>query len=339
MEPASSFTTQLQRRTIFLLLLLLILPMLGGCYFPDHPRYQSLSLKNMLFRPYQGYSDIPIDDRTHVVFYNNYYTGVWQQHRDVFNVSWLQGAQEYALYRAGEVAKSKGAKYFVILYKDDWNLSEIIHYARKGGIRTAVNISPGAGLMIRTFGAYPSSVGPHDDRVYEVDTLLQALAEKNKGLAANDTQTSFEESSRNTRHNFGRWRSSVSGYYSVPVPGDWKQSWFGEKYFQFESGIRTTRLPNGNFQVFGSFQSFSPTMPISFLRECVFLVNAMGFEVFKLRNWTVEEYRDFLWDKDYYQRVWFRMTAEVALQHHKEPDSLDPVFVVDEIRENVMRKE
>jgi hypothetical protein len=76
-------------------------------------------------------------------------------------------------------------------------------------------------------------------------------------------------------------------------------------------------------------------MPVALLRDCVLLADEMGFEVFKLKGWTVEEHRD-TGSSRYQWRVWFRTTAEVVLQHEKGPDSLEPVFVVDEIRSNVM---
>lgn len=319
---------------LYFLLLLFILPTLGGCYFPGHPRYQPFSLKNVLSAPLQGYKDIPIDERTYLVRYDGYYSHSPQHGfllwTDVLDEKWLQGAQEYTLYRAGELAKSKGEKYFIVLYKDDWNLMG----ALKGKYGPIISTHPGASLMVRVLSDYPSSMQPNDDRVYEVDKLLQSLAEKNSGLAEHHNKTPSDESTENTGYKFSRWRSSVSGYDSVPVPGHWEKPWLVSAYFKFESGISTTKGPNGNFQVAGWVDYFRPSLPLSLLRDCVLLAEGMGFEVFKLKNWTVEEHRD----RDS-RKVWFRTTAEVVLQHQKESDSLHPVFVVDEIRSNVMNYE
>jgi hypothetical protein len=35
--------------------------------------------------------------------------------------------------------------------------------------------------------------------------------------------------------------------------------------------------------------------------------------------------------------VWFRTKATIVLKHQNEPDSFEPVFVVNEIRPNVMK--
>lgn len=334
----SKETTLLQAPSLFVLLLLILL-MLGGCYFPGHPRYQPSSLKSILSTPFQGYKDIPIDERTYLVYYDGYYSyfansGLFQW-RVVLSEKWLQGAQEYALYRAAELAKSKGAKYFLILHKDDWNLKSIFSGGKYG---PTADITPGASLIIRVLSDYPSSIQSNDDRVYEVDKLLQDLAGKNSGLAEYHSKTPSNQSMKNTEHKFRRWRASVSAYDSVPVPGQWKKTLLGAAYFQFESGISTTRGPADNLQVAGWGESFRPTIPIALLRDCVLLAEGMGFEVFRLKNWTVEEHHDTGPNGNPW-RVWFRTTAEVILQHHKESDSLDPVFVIEEIRSNVMNYE
>ncbi|BFU90945.1 MAG: hypothetical protein NTAFB01_21320 [Nitrospira sp.] len=68
------------------------------------------------------------------------------------------------------------------------------------------------------------------------------------------------------------------------------------------------------------------------------LAEREGFEAFKLKNWTVEEHRD---DPTQVRlgRAWFKTSVDVILQHQKEPNNLDQVFIVDEIRPNVMNYE
>jgi hypothetical protein len=320
------FTSQVHVRQICFVMLLFLLPTLGGCYFPGHPRYQPLALKNIWSFPPQGYKDIQLDELTYLVFYDGYHS--LSHSADV--EKWLQGAQEYALYRAGELARSKGANYFVVLYKDDWNLRGI---TRGGKYGPSIDYSPGAGLMIRMLSDDRASMHPNDDRVYKIDMLLQSLTEKNPGFAHYQNGTPPDKS-ENTEKRLSRWRSSISGYDSVPVPGQWLKSSFFRDGFKFKSGISTTRGPSGNLQVAGWVEHFRPTMPLSLLRDCVILADGMRFEVFKLVDWTVEEYRS--GSNRYELKVWFRTTATVILQHQKEPDSLDPVFVVDEIRSRVM---
>lgn len=320
-------------RRICIVPLICLLPALSACYFPGQPRYQPLSLKNVWSVPLQGYKDVQIDERTYLVYYDGYYSHSakygFLKWSDVLSEKWLQGAQEYALYRAAELTKSKGTKYFVILHKDDWNLKGIF---RGGKYGPTAESRPGASLIIRVLSDYPSSIQPNDDRVYEADKLLQDLAQKNSGLTEYHNKTPSDESMENTGHKFIRWRTSVSTYDSVPVPGYWKKTLLGAAHFKFESGISTTRGPAGKLQVAGWIEHFRPTIPIALLRDCVLLADGMGFEVFRLKDWTVEEHRDI----QHGWKVWFRTTGEVVLQHHKDPDSLDPVFVVDEIRSNVL---
>jgi len=316
---------------LLFLLLLFILPTMGACYFQGHPRYQPLSPKNIFSTPFQGYKDIQIDEQTYLVLYDGYYSHSLKhgflQSTDILDEKWLQGAQAYALHRAGELVKSKGAKYFVVLHKDDWNLIGITR-SRYGPLP---DISPGAGLMIRILSDYPSSMQLNDDRLYEVDKLLQSVTEKNNG------PIEYQENYSPTENGFRRWRSSVSGYNSVPVPGHWEKPLWGPSYLKFESGTDMAKGSTSNFRVAIWDDHFRPTFPIQLLQQCLTLAEREGFEFFRLENWTVEEHRD---DPTQVRlgRVWFRTAAHVVLQHQKELDSLDPVFVVDEIRKNVMRQ-
>jgi hypothetical protein len=318
-------------------LLLLILSTLGGCYLPAHPQYQPLSFKNILSAPWQGYRDIPIDERTYLVSYRGYYTNKQLFHlgwdHDALLEKWLQGAQEYALYRAGELAKSKGASYFVVLYKDDWNLESISERTHKRG--PIAHLYPSASLIIRILSNLPSSMQPDDDRLYAVDNLLQSLREKNSGLSIDQDKPPPAESIKSTENRFKRWRSSVSRYDLAPDPWQWKTTVFGPANFASDSETRTTKELNDTFQVVRWAKHFEPTLPLTLLRDCVLRAEKMGLKAFKLADWTVEEHRDTGPSLSQW-KVWFRTTATVIPQHHKESDSLEPVFVVDEIRSHVM---
>ncbi len=253
---------------------------------------------------------------------------------DLLDDKWLQGAQEYVLYRAGELAKSKGVKYFAILHKDDWNLIDFSTSSKYGRYPIA---RPGAALMIKVLSNYLSSSQLNDDRVYEVDKLLQSLPEKNLGLAEYQNKTALDEEARNTRNGFSRWRSSVSGYDSLPVPGRWVKSFFGDR-FEFQPGRSITKEPTGRYHV-AIWNNFThehrPLSQVQLLQDCTQLAEQVGFEVFKLENLVVEEHREMTPDGGL-RKVWFRTSADVTLQHEKEPESLDPVFVVDEIRPYLM---
>jgi len=93
----------------------------------------------------------------------------------------------------------------------------------------------------------------------------------------------------------------------------------------------TPQIPSDSFEL--SVSDRRLIAPLRFLHECVQLADQQGYEVFKLVNWTVEEHRT----KKIGGRlhIWFRTKAIVVLQHQNELGSLDPVFVVDEIRKQV----
>lgn len=138
------------RRMCFVLLFLL--PTWGACSFPGQPRYQPLpdtsrpsnipntaravhprdvpvsiafdflaTLTSGVGHVEQGYQDSQIDGDTYFVTYINYFSLSPYHGRqiDSRDNKWIKGAQEYALYRAGELTKSKGASYFAVLYQDD----------------------------------------------------------------------------------------------------------------------------------------------------------------------------------------------------------------------------
>lgn len=335
MERTESCKIQLQvTRTCCFFLLLLVFA-LGACSFPVQPRYQPISDSSMLSVPRQGYRDIPIDERTYLILYDNYY-------RASFNVPildphddrWLKGAQEYVLYRAGELAQSKGAHRFVVLYKDDWNLIGI--FPQKNGRRPS--FQPGAAIVMRVLTDDSFSIQENDDRVFAVDQLLRDLPEMNGGLAEYQNRPSQVELIQKTEKSFNRWRSSVSGYDSGPVLKNRAKQLIDyalSPLSLFRPETIITKKPTGGFEIVIWDDSYSPTLSIELLRQCAVLAEQEGFEVFKLEDWTVEEHRDNT-PQGGIRKVWFRTTANVVLQHQKQLDSLDPVFVVDEIRQNVM---
>lgn len=337
MSYMGKFTVRFQAIGMYGVALCSLLVTLSACSFPVQPRYQPISESSILSAPWQGYQDIQIDERTYFIFYRNYYRESW--YGPVFDPGdekWVQGAHEYVLYRAGELAKSKGALYFVILHKDDWNL---VTRLAPGKSARGSFFHPGAGIVMRILRDAPVSIQPHDDRIHDVDQLLRDLQERNIGLADYQKKPGQVESIERSEKVLPRWRS-VSGYGIRPVLDH------REKYNQifdpalpiltpFRPETNVTKKPTGGFEIAIWDDNSSPTFPLQVLRQCVVLAEHEGFEVFRLENWNVEEHRETT-PEGGVLRVWFRTTATVTLQHEDDPDSLDPVFVVDEIRTNVM---
>ncbi|MBX3329441.1 MAG: hypothetical protein KF722_03490 [Nitrospira sp.] len=317
-----------RRKTYWCVLVFPLLLTVGACA-STAPRYQPLPTSGYVTAS-EGYLDFQIDETTYLVLYTheNYFLTIGQTG---FEEHWVQNSQDYALFRAGELAKSKGAKYFTVLHKDDWN---VIRFARGSIIR------PGSSLIVRLVRSVPSSSQPRDERMYDVDQLLNSLSESNRGLATYEgkvlPETSLEKASGTVR----RWRSLVGAYDAVPLPSRTNTTLFGTEYRIFERGSMIVPHESlGEFQV--AIWDSTLISPFELLSHCVTLADREGYEVFTLRNWVVEEYRtekmDFLTriGPKGPRKVWFRTTARVVLQHQREPESLDPVFVVDEIRSNV----
>jgi len=289
-----------------------------------------------------GYHDIQIDNDTYFISYMSYFSNgllptsfyptlVWM---DADNERLIKGAQEHVLYRAAELSKSEGAKYFAVLHKDDWNLiSEWIHLRK---IEDYPHYEPGAGIVIKLLHKYPSSLQSNDNRVYPVDALLQQLPERNPGLADYSKQILREELSHNL-NGFSRWRSSVNEYDSLDAFETKYKALYGTEHrpaWPSNSTIETMVSPqtsSGPFEL--SISDRRLISPLRFLHECVQLAVQEGYEAFKVMNWTVEEHR--IRRSGGRRYVWFRTKATIVLQHQKEPQGLEPVFVVDEIRKNV----
>jgi hypothetical protein len=211
----------------FFLLLLGLLCVLGACTFPVQPRYQPISESSARIVPRQGYQDYQIDEHTYLVTYENYFSVAPPEHGwliDPFSEKWLKGAQEYVLYRAGELAKSKGAKYFAILHKDDWNQISFSFTRRRWG----PHFSPGASVVMRILSRNVSSIPRDEGRIYEVDRLLDSLVQKNIGLSEYQRISLPQDGPvKNNDNRVIRWRSSLSGYDSVSAPIVRKSFWLG----------------------------------------------------------------------------------------------------------------
>lgn len=317
------------KNVILLLSVACISITLSGCTFSAKLHYRPIA-KSSLGSARQGYSDHQIDERTYLVTFQGQLGNPAKYWADVEDVKWIKIAQQYTLYRAAELAKSKGAQYFIALHKDDWNLIRVDPFSGKYGPYPI--FEPGAGIVMRMLHELPSSIERNDDRVLDVDTLLQNRIEKNSGMVKYSKNVSQKALLQNGNDGFHRWRSSVNRYGSAPIPVSRHKNIFGE-YIKPEPGTKIAQqtVP-GQFElVIWDDRLISP---LRFLSESIKLADQEGYEAFKLANWTAEEYCAAR--RPECGKVWFRTKATLILQHRKEPDSLDPVFVVDEIRLNVL---
>ena len=338
MGHTEDFLSQFQMKRICFLLLWFMLPMLGACSGPVHPRYLPYPEGRSLARPvqgYQGYKDIQIDERAYFILYENYggplHGGLLNHCAD----RWLKGAREYVLYRAGELAKSKGAKYFLILHKDDWNLASAYSSRdSRGRVSSAEGLlhagEPGAGLVVRLLSEHPPSVRDSNDQIYNVEELLQNLSEINVGLAEYQHKTSQGESMPQFVDTVSRWRSTVINCHPVSVQSREDNQFRSSAHSQFEPGHTITKGPHGDFQVaIWAHRYWHTTSAVEFLWQCVQLAEQQGFKIFKLEDWRVEEHlsREIkTWG------AWFGMKATIIPQRQIDPNSLEPVFAVDETR-------
>ena len=307
------------KATSYIFLLLSIPFLLAACTYSGHPRYRSIFEFSICCPPFQGYASKQIDQRTYLIIYKNYVSSfpLWGDLATYsLDEKWLKGAQEYALYRAGELAKSKGAHSFVALHKDDWN--QILYSSGRYG---GAEFMPGAMVLMRILDKNPSSIPRDEDRVFEVDKLLDSLAKQNIGLAEHrGTSSSLEGAVNRTDNRVIRWRSSVITSDSMSVLG-------------LEESPKTeiTKMSSGVFDI--AMSGLHMVTPVDLLLECVKLADREGYEAFKLEDWAEEEHRDMGMTL---RGVWFRTKAHVVLQHRqKNSESLEPVFVVEEIRSNV----
>lgn len=340
-------------KNISFALLLFLLPMLGACSVPArvYPPYQptlktssplSLGKSEMPTNPdsvpiamavygsfalltvlasggsagsvEQGYQDVQIDEDTYVVSYINYISRSRSdgQQMDPYGDKWIKGAQEYVLYRAGELAKSKGAQYFAILHQDDWNILSTWS--------TPNDVQPGAGLVIRLLNSVPSAIQSNDSRVYDVEVLLQTLTEINRGLAEYANKTSPDEWVQKSWKDFRRWRASVNRD-SVKLTHE----------LTTPQRSRIDKDQTGAFQITTWEDKFGPISPLQFLWQCVTLARQEGLRTFKLENWFVQE-------QETDGTLWFITTAKIVPNYQKPPQSIEPVFKVDELFVNAQAR-
>ena len=314
-----------------------IVTALGGCAFSAKLHYRPIA-ESSIAGAHQGYLEHQIDEKTYLVMYQGHLGVPAEAWAGVYDLKWIKIAQQYTLYRAAEVAQSKGANYFLVLHEDDWNLIRRDPPAGKSG--ASPRFEPGAAIVMRMWEELPFSIDRGDDRVLDVHKILQNPIEKNSGLAEYLGKANQEKLGQNGRDGFDRWRASVNRFDSVSIPISWHTDIFGSQYVKYEPGIKLVPLAvPGQFEL--AIWDDKLVHPLQFLTECVKIADQEGFEAFKLENWTGAEYCT-IGQYDSASRpecgkVWFRIKATMILQHQKGPDNLERAFIVDEIRSNVMK--
>lgn len=327
-EQTGCFTSPLCTSSICFLLMLLIIFALGACSSPSHPRYQPIAAGGFKLEPQQGYSDYQIDGRTYLITYQGFNSDTARSWRGLSHEEWIVMAHDYVLYRSAELARSRGAKQFVILHKDDSNQSWRVSVGKSHG-QAIRGFIPSAQVLIRLLADDKASIVGSEGQVYDVITLITRLTKSNAELAKRLGVGSSPDTTTADEHRFVRWR--------VPVLLD--DSALGPSWTKRKNSLLDTEIAADVPGVFGIVQwSRLPLSPIDLLRECIRIADQEGYPVYKLEDWTTAEYRPGRsWNDWNDWSAWFRTKARLVLQHQSEPNSLDPVFVVDEIRENVVR--
>lgn len=319
------------RNVIQLCIFVLVLVMLQACtVLPVQPLYEPLPQSPNRGVLRQGYFDYQIDDRTYFIGYFNYHNAFLYFGNDLSDRSekCLKGAQEYVLYRASELTKSKGQRSFIVLYQDDWLYTGYVRPSYR--VSRHFKMSPGAWVIVRVLDENPAVGFKSNSLVYSPDTLQEVLVQENRGLGEyHRTTVSPDRQSQYGPRGFNRWRSLSSAYDAVPVPGVPHEGVWRGTGIDFESGSKVTQTAPGRYTI--AVWQENIISPIDMLSQCIALADREGFKAFRLQNWTTEEHigRTF---SHYGSKVWFRNTVDVVLQEQGDPVSLDPVFVVDEIR-------
>lgn len=304
-------------------LLLVILAALEACVFQTYPLYQPVSQGNHWDR-YQGYFEYQIDSQTYLIGYSNYMpdhpllTGTWRARS---KNGMMQGAQQYALYRAAEFTKGKGQQFFVVLHKDDWIHTGYGSKSRRGGV--GLLVSPGAWVIVRIVDEKTVPLQKDEGRIYRVDELLESLAQENGGIAAYQGRPpSPQAEERSNPPSFQRWRSANGAQNSAPIPGKPAKEWFGiTQSTDYQPGSNVSPMEPDRFTV--TIWDRAQISPIQVLWQCIVLAKREGYKVFKIEDWAIDEPRA--------NAVWFRNTVDVVMQHEKDPHSLESVFEVDEL--------
>lgn len=325
---------QFHMRRICFVLLVLTLPTLGACAAPVYPRYEPIWGTTFRGLPQQGYSHHQIDARTYLVTYQTFNAGGISSGRYLSNEEWIVMAHDYVLYRAAELARSKGVKHFVILHREDSNQAfrEWVSSKSKYGYSNSEIVrgsTPIARVLIRLLPNDEEINSSSENHVEAVDRLLEVLTERNAWLAAQLRTGAPQEKVRASKSPFVRWRAPV-------LRGD---SDLGRALKTRRSSLLDTEITEEVPGVFGiTLWSRLPLPAIDLFRKCIKIADQEGYAAFRLEEWTVGEYRPgTIWNDWIDSTAWFRTKARVVLQHQKDANSLDPVFVVDEIRTNVMK--
>jgi hypothetical protein len=246
-------------------------------------------------------------------------TGTWRR-RSMNDL--MQGARQYALYRAAEFTKGKGQQSFVVLHKDDWSHTGYGRKSPRG--RVGLMVSPGAWAIVRILDANVIPSQKDEGRIYSADVLLESLAQENGGLAAyRGTSPLPRHEERSDPRSFQRWRLSYGMMQNaVPIPWNSGQELFGmTEATDYQPGSKVSLGGPGRFRV--TIWDRAQISPMQVLWQCIVLANREGFKVFKIEDWAIDELRAY--------GVWFRNTVDVVLQHEKEPTSLELVFAVEDV--------
>lgn len=279
-------------------------------------------------------------------------------------------AHDYVLYRSAELARRKGAKQFVVLYRDDsnqsWRVRQFVQSRRSGpGVMEIImGFHPGARVLVRLIVDDGDSLLATADQLYEADALMAKLMKTNAELARHQGVDFSPDDSTPNDHRFIRWRVPVllDDAGLEPPLRDRKSSlldtedfqdahrvfrgveWRPMPFYELDmakrrSSLVDTKIIEDAQGVFKVVQwSRLPLSPIDLLRQGVKIADREGYPAFKLEDWTTEEYRPGRsWDDWNDWDAWFRAKARMVLQRHIESNSLDPVFVVDEIRNSVIK--
>lgn len=326
-------------RVIFSFMLLAILMTMEGCIFRAYPPYKPLS-QSIRWEGDQGFFEYQIDRQTYLIGYSNYMpdhpflTGDLRL-RSVNRL--IQGARQYALYRAAEFTKAQGEQFFAVLLKDDWYAIGYVPTRLSSGISRKyikprhLQVSPGAWVMIRIVDSSAVALAKEDNHVYSADTVLVKLAQENSGLAGYRGPVSLlNNTGQDISPIFPRWRVSSSAYDSVPVPATYYEGdIFGSDWILFKPGFEVTQTEPGRFTI--AVWQERLISPMQMLWQCISHADHEGYKMFKLENWMAEEHLGGRYG-DYGGMAWFRSSVDVVPLQKKDPASLEPVFVVEEIR-------